>query len=152
MTHNYRIPTEEEIRGAKLFNDRHKSIPHVSTEDIKKIADKLMPEAPNDFVSIRDEIDKLTSLNERSMRISRFVLNKLESKCVELGHVIVPSWAGITRWNEEEDPRGDYGGAHCLICRKHFGWYCPISSKKYCEYDREHREYCIHCGYPGERK
>ena len=44
----------------------------------------------------------------------------------------------------------DCGSASCEKCGEDFGWYCQISTKRFCEYEGE--EDCIHCGEPEERK
>ena len=41
--------------------------------------------------------------------------------------------------------------AICSKCGKDFGWYCPISSKSFCEYTGDD-ECCVHCGEPEERQ
>ena len=41
--------------------------------------------------------------------------------------------------------------AICSKCGKDFGWYCPISSKSFCEYTGDD-ECCVHCGEPEGRQ
>ena len=46
----------------------------------------------------------------------------------------------------------DSESATCAKCGSNpFAWYCVASPTKLCEYERGN-EWCIHCGYPEERK
>ncbi len=45
----------------------------------------------------------------------------------------------------------EYGAAQCKICGRHFGWFCPDSPTKHCEYSKG-TEDCDFCGLPSERK
>lgn len=46
-------------------------------------------------------------------------------------------------------------GAHCAGCGKSLGWYCPKAPQHFCEYNDDEdpiHDYCLHCGFPEERK
>ena len=54
---------------------------------------------------------------------------------------------------QKPDERGWYGLAVCSICRKNFGWYCPKSPDKLCDYDPPgNPDNCNFCHEPDERK
>lgn len=54
---------------------------------------------------------------------------------------------------KEKDEWGCYGLAVCTICRKNFGWYCPTSPDKLCNYDPPgNSDDCNYCHQPDERK
>lgn len=44
-----------------------------------------------------------------------------------------------------------HDSAHCDICGKDFGWWCPDSTTHICQYEDD-SECCIFCGQPDERK
>ena len=92
---------------------------------------------------------------KRNQEIKRRILQKyewaLKKWCKERGHKIVPRlWVPIRGENKGKFT-GDYGSGVCLICGESFGWYCPPSPTKQCEYPPR-GEWCIHCGNPSERK
>jgi hypothetical protein len=62
--------------------------------------------------------------------------------------------------NKSEPERvWSFGGAYCLICNEDFGWYCPTSPTKHCDYTQPEDSYheydeddCRYCHLPDERK
>jgi hypothetical protein len=83
----------------------------------------------SDLLDLKEEIEdkraKLSALQDE--------YNSLLRKCP---HDIQPRSPGI---------------AVCVVCQKHFGWWCPESPKHFCEYG-EDPDSCIYCGQPEERK
>ena len=73
-------------------------------------------------------------------------LNRVKEACAKKGHHVAPTDIKWDKWS--------YGGAMCIVCGKHLGWYCPDSPTKTCDYP-DHPPYddgCIYCGLPSERK
>jgi hypothetical protein len=69
---------------------------------------------------------------------------ELKSKCVH--PVLVVNMWDVNVWDVDVT-----GTVQCAICGHDFGWWCPDSPDEYCHYE-DHKEECIYCGCPEERK
>lgn len=136
-----RLPTPKELELAKQFDENRQVRIDVNTVDREKIKSELV------IFNIQKQI-----LEQRNIVSgANCKMGILKQECEALGHLIAPSWAREHKWPGDTEPRGDFGGAHCLICMQSFGWYCPDSPDHICRYTKS-RDYCDYCGYPEERK
>lgn len=111
----------------------------------------LTPEqdaAHNDIKAHKTAITKA----RRTLQVSERALREAKKNCT---HVIAPGSVAKSNWSWWGGQWNFCSGAYCAICEKDFGWYCLVSPKHYCEYNREEDpmcDSCIHCGMPDERK
>jgi hypothetical protein len=96
-------------------------------------------------------LDRALMPEEENLRIRLIAAEKAKSDA-EIAYYRVQSLCKhpvfVSRlWENRET-----GTVDCAICGEHMGWWCPSNpNHPYCEYE-DHKEGCIYCGDPSERK
>jgi len=142
-----RLPTPEELELVKRFDENQSKLRKAYITNIDKISSRFK------IYNVQKQILEQIHIRE----VAKRKLDLLKRECEIVGHLIAPTSAGEETWQSDTEPRGEFGGAQCLICFESFGWYCPDSPDHLCHYEDKpypktgSPEVCIYCGYPEER-